>query len=601
MTAYHAPLEDLRFVLDQVVDMAGIAELPGYQEATPDLVAAVLEEAGKMAGELLGPLNHPGDRQGAVYENGVVRTPDGFRDAYRQYVESGWNALPFQPDYGGQGLPWTLAMALQEIWDAANMGFALCPILNQGAVELLQAHASEAQKARYLPKMVSGEWTGTMNLTEPQAGSDVGALRARAEPAGDHYLITGQKIFITYGEHDFTDNIIHLVLARTPDAPAGTRGISLFIVPKVLVNDDGSPGPRNDLRCVSIEHKLGINASPTAVMAYGDGEGAVGFLIGEECQGMAAMFTMMNNARLAVGVQGVAIAERAYQQALAYARERRQGRAIGAPETATTAAIIQHPDLRRLLMTMKAKTEAARALAYLAAASLDRASAAPDSAERLAANTRFALLTPLTKAWCTAVGCEVADLGIQVHGGMGFIEETGAAQHFRDARIAPIYEGTNGIQAIDLVTRKLPLGEGRVVRAHIASLRDIIAGTGASNVTEFGDTAVCLEAAVTALDEATSYLLGKLGHDVTAVLAGASAYTRLFGMTSGAVYLAGGAVKQSRCDAPGAERATALARYYAQNHAVEAPGLARAIVTGGGWASSDAADALTGVLFTEGE
>jgi alkylation response protein AidB-like acyl-CoA dehydrogenase len=437
MTAYAAPLTEMRFVLDEIADLAAVARLPGYEEATPDLADAILEEAGKLAAEVLAPLNQSGDREGATFENGVVRTATGFREAYHRYVESGWNALPFDPDYGGQGLPWTLATAIQEMWNSANLGFALCPMLTQGAVELLQAHGSDAQKALWLPKLISGEWAGTMNLTEPQAGSDVGALKTRAEPRDGHWLITGQKIFITYGEHDLTENIAHMVLARTPGAPAGTKGLSLFLVPKVLVGDDGSLGQRNDLRCVSIEHKLGIHASPTAVLAFGDSGGAVGTLIGEENRGMACMFTMMNNARLAVGLEGVAIAERAYQQALAYARERRQSSALGSADP-TPVAIVRHPDVRRMLMTMKSQIEAMRALIYTTAATLDRAKRAPDEAARARAQTKADLLIPVAKAWSTDLGCEIASLGVQVHGGMGFIEETGAAQYYRDARIAPI-------------------------------------------------------------------------------------------------------------------------------------------------------------------
>ena len=587
MTAYHAPLEDLQFVLDEVVDMAGIAQLPGYQEATPDLVAAVLEEAGKLAGERLGPLNQVGDRQGAVFENGVVRMPEGFGEAYRQYVESGWNALPFAPDHGGQGLPWTLATALQEIWNAANMSFALCPLLNQGAVELLQAHASEAQKARYLPKMVSGEWTGTMNLTEPQAGSDVGALRAKAKPAGDHYLITGQKIFITYGEHDLTDNIVHMVLARTPDAPPGTKGISLFIVPKVLINDDGSLGPRNDLRCVSIEHKLGINASPTAVMAYGDNGGAVGYLVGEENRGMAYMFTMMNNARLSVGVQGLAIAERAYQQALAYARERSQSRELSDGDGAP-AKIIRHPDVRRTLLTMKAQIEAMRAFILYSAATLDRAKRLSDPAERAAAQAELDVLIPVAKAWCTDLGWQIASNGVQVHGGVGFVEETGAAQHYRDARIGPIYEGTNGIQALDLLTRKLLRDNGAAVNQVIEQMRATLNTLDASRAKEITSLRGALGEGIMTLEASSDFLIDLGEQDLRRAAAGASPYLNIFGLVAGCWLLAKGALAASGKLANGAapvnrgflEAKLKTARFYAENIAPAAAFYAAQVING---------------------
>ena len=587
MTAYTAPLEDLRFVLDEVADLAGVAALPGYGEATPDLVAAVLEEAGKMAGELLGPLNRIGDQQGAVFENGVVRTPDGFREAYRQYVESGWNALPFEPDFGGQGLPWTLAMALQEIWDAANMSFALCPLLNQGAVELLQAHGSADQKARYLPKMVSGEWAGTMNLTEPQAGSDVGALRARAEPAGDHYLITGQKIFITYGEHDFTDNIIHMVLARLPDAPAGTRGISLFIVPKLLINDDGGLGQRNDLRCVSLEHKLGIHASPTAVMAYGDNGGAVGYLVGEANRGMAYMFTMMNNARLSVGVQGLAIAERAYQQALSYARERAQSRELTG-ENGAPAKIIRHPDVRRALITMKAQIEAMRALILYSAATLDRAKRLPDEAERARAQVELDVLIPVAKAWCTDLGCQIASSALQVHGGVGFIEETGAAQHYRDARIGPIYEGTNGIQALDLLTRKLLRDGGAGVNQVIERMKETMSALEADRSKEITSLRGALGEGIMTLEASSDFLIDLAEQDLRRAAAGASPYLAVFGLVTGSWLLAKGALAARQLLNSGAapanqrflEAKLKTARFYAENIAPASATYAAQVING---------------------
>ena len=575
---YAAPIGEMRFALDAIAGLPEIARLPGYEEATPDLVSAILAEAAKLAGDVIAPLNHPGDRHGSVFENGVVRTPDGFQDAYRQFVEGGWNALPFDPDFGGQGLPWALATAVQEMWQAANLSFGLCPLLTAGAVELLQAHGSDQQKTDYLAKMISGEWTGTMNLTEPQAGSDVGALKTRAVRNGDHYLITGQKIFITWGEHDCADNIVHMVLARLPDAPEGTKGISLFLVPKFIVNEDGSLGPRNDLRCVSLEHKLGINASPTAVMSYGDSGGAVGYLVGEENQGMACMFTMMNNARLAVGLQGVAIAERAYQQARAFAFERTQSRAIdGGKES---VKIIRHPDVRRMLATMKARTEAARALAYLAAGALDRAKREPDDETRKAAQARLDLLIPLTKAWCTDIGCEVASLGVQVHGGMGFIEETGAAQYYRDARILPIYEGTNGIQALDLLGRKLLRDQGAAVRDLIAELRHGLprADTASPQIAALRPP---LTEAIDCLERTTGWLLQAGAESLAKGAAAATPYQSLAASTLGAWLLARSAVEAAKGDdARFAAAKLKTARFYADNLLGEVKGLSEAVIRG---------------------
>ena len=459
---------------------AGIAELAAserFAAAEPDLVEAIVEGVGALAAGEWAPLNRVGDLEGAVLENGVVRLPDGFAQAYDQYVEQGWNAIASPVEHGGQGLPFTLACNVLENLGTANMAFNLLPMLSVGAIDALENHGSEAQKAKYLPNLVSGAWSGTMNLTEPQAGSDVGALRATATPVseGPHagkYLIQGQKIYITWGEHDLAGNIIHLVLARLPGAPEGTRGISLFLVPKYHVNDDGSLGGRNDLRCVSLEHKLGINASPTCVMSYGDNGECLGELVGAENRGLAAMFTMMNNARINVGNQGVQIAERATQQALAYARERVQSARAGSPDK-TPVAIIEHPDVRRTLVRMKALTEAGRALLYYTAGQVDRG-ALGDAA----AGMRADLLVPMLKAWGTDMGVEVASLGVQIHGGMGFVEETGAAQHYRDARIAPIYEGTNGIQAADLVTRKLGLEGGAVLVGLFDEIARDAAGAG---------------------------------------------------------------------------------------------------------------------------
>ena len=450
MSDYAAPLADIRFALNEVAGLQNILGLSQYEDITSDLVDAVLDEADKFAGGVLAPLHKIGDQQGARLENGVVRMPDGFPEAYKAYVDGGWNGPPFDPAYGGQGLPWVVTTALNEIWGSANLGFSLGPLLTQGAVELLSAHASEEQKEKYLEAMITGRWTGTMNLTEPQAGSDVGALRTKAVKNGDHYLISGQKIFISYGDHEMAENIIHLVLARTEGAPDGIKGISLFIVPKILVNDDGSLGHRNDVRPMSLEHKLGIHASPTAVMGYGENEGAVGYLIGEECRGIQYMFTMMNNARLGVGLQGLSVAERAYQQAVTFAKDRVQMRDAVAGSK-SSVAIAHHPDVRRMLLRMRAQTEAMRCLAYVAAAGLDVANHHPDPEVKASAQERVDLLIPIVKAWSTDLGNEVASTNVQVHGGMGFIEETGAAQLYRDVRIAAIYEGTNGIQSIDLV------------------------------------------------------------------------------------------------------------------------------------------------------
>ncbi|MGQ0663595.1 MAG: acyl-CoA dehydrogenase [Pseudomonadota bacterium] len=583
MSGYTAPIADMIFVLDEIAGLEAIAELPGGEAGARDLVRPMLEEAGRLAGEVLAPLNEVGDRSGSVLENGVVRTPEGFRDAYRKYVAGGWNGMPFDPEFGGQGVPWPLASAVQEMWQSANMSFGLCPLLNQGAVELLQAHGSPAQKRRYLAKMISGEWTGTMNLTEPQAGSDLGAVRTRAVRREDGYRIVGQKIFITYGDHDLADNIVHMVLARIPDAPAGAKGVSLFIVPKLMVGPEGAPGERNDLRCVSLEHKLGIKASPTAVMAYGDGGGAVGELVGEENRGLEYMFTMMNNARLNVGLQGVAIAERAYQQARDYARTRIQSRELGSPKP-EPVAILRHPDVRRMLLTMKALTEAARALAYSAFASLDLARRHVDPDQRRRHQARVDLLTPVVKAWCSDIGVEVASTGIQVHGGMGFIEETGAAQHLRDARIAPIYEGTNGIQANDLVFRKL--GRDQAAAALFAEIDALLAELADAPGDDLAAIGRRLGPGLTALRSATDWLVAKAGRDPRAAAAGAGPYLRQFGLVAGGAALAGSALAAGRKLAAGGrdsgflDAKLATARFYADHILAQAPALLHPIVEG---------------------
>jgi alkylation response protein AidB-like acyl-CoA dehydrogenase len=469
MTAYAPPTQDQLLAIRINAGIEEIAASERFAAAEPDLVEAIVEGVGQFAAGEFAPLNRIGDLEGAVLENGVVRLPDGYREAYQSYVEQGWNAIASPADYGGQGLPFTLACNVLENLGTANMAFNLLPMLSVGAIEALEHHGAEGQKAKYLPNLVSGKWSGTMNLTEPQAGSDLGALRSTATPIedGEHagkFLIQGQKIYITWGEHELADNIIHLVLARLPDAPAGSRGISLFIVPKYHVKDDGSLGPKNDLRCVSLEHKLGINASPTCVMSYGDNGECIGEMVGEPNRGLMAMFTMMNNARINVGNQGVQIGERATQQAIAFAQERVQSARAGSSEK-NPVAIIEHPDVRRMLLRMKALTEGARALLYYCAGQVDRGTLGDEDA-----GNRAEVLVPLLKAWGTDAGVEITGLGIQVHGGMGFIEETGAAQHWRDARIAPIYEGTNGIQAADLVTRKLGLAGGDAVMTLLAEV-----------------------------------------------------------------------------------------------------------------------------------
>lgn len=473
MFPYSAPTKDMIFNVNTVGKMNDLQEMTPFSEATPDMVEAIIEEGGRQASEIAAPLNHSGDIEGSRVENGGVVTPTGFKEAYAHYVEAGWNGLMASTDYEGQGLPFLLAIAVQEAWASANMSLSLCPMLNHGSVEAITHHASDELKDIYLAKMVLGQWTGTMNLTEPQAGSDVGAVSSKAKPLSDgSYAVSGSKIFITFGDHDMAENIIHLVLARTPNAPAGTRGISMFLVPKFLVNDDGSLGADNNVRCVSVEHKLGIHASPTCVMSFGDEGESVGWLVGEENKGMKNMFTMMNHARINVGLQGVAIAERATQHAVAYAKERVQGNAIGMDE-AGPHAIIHHPDVRRMLMTMRAMTDGIRALTYLNASAVDHAHGSSELADKKKWQGLADLLTPITKSFCTDVGVEVSSLGVQVHGGMGFVEETGAAQFYRDARIAPIYEGTNGIQAMDLVGRKFSMDGGVHWQGHLKTMEDI--------------------------------------------------------------------------------------------------------------------------------
>ena len=580
---YQAPLADIEFALKYGAGFSAALEEGLFGDLSMDVVEAVLGEAGRLASEVIAPLNRVGDTIGTTFKDGTVTTAPGWKEAYTTWREAGWNGLAAAEQWGGQALPQSLNIACIEMWNAAAMAFAVGPLLTIAAVDALHAHGSDALKKTYLAKLVSGEWTGTMQLTEPQAGSDVGALRTRADRAPDgSYRIKGQKIFITYGEHDLTDNIIHFVLARLPDAPSGTRGISLFLVPKFLPNADGSPGKRNDVRAHSVEHKLGIHGSPTCTMILGDNEGAVGYLIGEENAGMACMFTMMNRARLAIGVQGVGIAETATQQALAYARERKQGRTPGMKPT-ESAPLIAYPDVKRMLLTMRALTQAARTICYTTALALDRSERLSDPA----AHDRLSLLTPVAKAFSTDIANEVTSLGVQVHGGMGFIEETGAAQLFRDARIAAIYEGTNGIQAIDLVTRKLPFSDA--VTAHFNELRGIVDAVSASNDPAFGWTAVRLSEAIDSLNRATQWLVAQTGTDPDAALAGASPYLRLFGITTGGCYLAQQALTAVRLG-QGAPARLAVARFFAENFAVQAHALERTIVEGApGLIGADAA------------
>lgn len=585
---YRAPVEEMVFTLRHVAGLDAVLAGSGA-EIGPEDATAILEEAGRLASHVIAPLNRAGDRHGTAFADGTVTTPPGWRDAYRAFAAGGWNGVLASPDHGGQGLPHLLAAACTEMWNGASLAFGIGPLLTAGGIEALAAHGSDDLKARYLEKLVSGAWTATMNLTEPQAGSDLSGLRTRAEPSGDgSYRITGAKIYISYGEHDLTDNICHLVLARLKDAPAGTRGISLFLVPKVL--PDGS---RNDLRCSGIEHKLGIHASPTCSMAFGDHGGAIGWLISEENRGLACMFTMMNAARLNVGLQGVGVAEAATQKALSYARERRQGRAPGAAEP--ISAIVAHADVQRMLLTMKAYTAAARGICYLTAQALDAA----HGPEGRSAHDRASLLTPVAKAFSTDIANEVTSLGVQVHGGMGFVEETGAAQLMRDARILGIYEGTNGIQAIDLVTRKLPLNGGATVGAQIAAIRRVAEALLKDGNPGFGHAAARLREGISSLDRATSFLLKALGSNrPQEALPGATPYLRLFALVQGAACLAqaglaaSAALKRGETDPAHAAR-IALARFFAENLLPASGGLEQALLTGGSFAD-DPAFALAG-------
>lgn len=587
MADYSAPLDDIRFVLNHVADLPGLSKLEGYEHAEPEMVDGVLEECARFMQEVVAPLNRVGDENPTAWHpDNTVTTPPGFGEAYKQYVAAGWGGVPFPEAYGGGNFPWLVGIAMQEMLTASNESFSMAPLLTQGAIEALLQHGDEIQQETWLPKMVSGEWSGTMNLSEPQAGSDVGAVRTRAERQEDGtYKITGTKIWISWGEHDMADNIVHLVLARTPDAPPGTKGISCFIVPKFLLNEDGSIGERNSVVCQSIEHKLGIKASPTCVLDY---DNATGYLIGEENRGMAYMFTMMNNARLSVGLQGLAVGDRAYQDARQYAMERQQGRALDG-EPGEQSVIIRHPDVRRMLLTMKSQLEAIRGLIYSTAANIDIADRAPDEATRTAAQERVDLLIPICKGWGTDLGVEITSTAIQVFGGMGYVEETGVAQHYRDARIAPIYEGTNGIQAMDLVGRKLPMRSGGVVKdlfADINATVDDLRNAG-DDYTVIADQ---LAAAVASLSEVTDWLMANGLEDVRNALAAASPYLRMCGIVTGGWMLAQAALAArglAAGDGGGfsedflAAKYT-VARFYATQLLPQAAGLAGAVTAGFG-------------------
>jgi 3-(methylthio)propanoyl-CoA dehydrogenase len=588
MNEYQAPLADMKFVLRELVDRELLAQLPGFGEFTLDLAESVLEEAAKFASGVLSPLNQSGDVQGARWQDGQVLTADGWKQAYDRFVADGWAALSCPLEFGGQNLPRALSALVEEMWNGANVAFALCPMLTRGTVDAIELRGAHALQETYLAKLVSGEWTGTMNLTEPQAGSDLSAVRTRAVPAGGgRYRIDGQKIFITYGDHDLTDNVVHLVLGRIAGAADGVKGISLFVVPKFLVNEDGSAGARNDVHCVSIENKLGIHASPTCVLAYGQNGGALGELVGEENRGLEYMFIMMNAARFSVGVEGVGISERAFQTALAYARERIQSTEAGTRGGARVA-IVHHPDVRRMLLLMKSQTEAMRALAAVVAVALDAARLHPDAAQRDRHQAFADLMIPVVKGWCTENSVEIASLGIQVHGGVGFVEETGAAQYLRDARITPIYEGTTGIQANDLIGRKLARDGGRAAEVLIADMRAAAASAAApaGAAAHLSEIAAALTQAVDALERAVRYVVQTYAQDIRSVSVGAVPLLKLFGIVSGGwQLLRSAAISQERLAAPGADAGfhrakIASARFYADHVLSQAAGLAHSIVHG---------------------
>jgi len=587
MSTYEAPLKDMQFVICELAGLDQVTALPGWQETDQEVVIAILQEASRFASEVLTPLNRVGDQAGVIWKDGNVIMAPGFREAYQSYIDTGWNRLGFEPEYGGQAIPGLVGAAVQEMWKSANLAFSASFQLTQGAIEALLLRGTDDQKRKFLPKMVEGRWTGTMNLTEPQAGSDLAAVRTRAVRQADGtYRIFGQKIFITYGEHDLSENIVHLVLARTPDAPAGVKGISLFIVPKFLVNEDASLGQRNDVWCLSVEHKLGIHGSPTCVMSYGDQEGAVGYLMGEENRGLEYMFIMMNLARLSVGLEGVAIGERAYQQALAYAKTRLQGRDISGGSEAVP--IIRHPDVRRMLLLMKSLTQATRSLAYVVAGGRDLAMRHPDEGYRKRNQAFVDLMTPVVKGWSTETGIEIASLGIQVHGGMGYIEETGAAQHWRDARITTIYEGTTGIQANDLVGRKIIRDRGKTVRAVVDEMRRF-EGELRTNQPNASLESIRDEytRGVDALANAVEHIVANYSVSPKRVMAGAVPFLKLFGIVAGGWQLARGAMVSANRLAEGKgdlgfySGKIATARFFAEHVLATAPGLAHTVVRGG--------------------
>ena len=585
MSDYLAPLRDMQFVLRELAPLDALATLPGGDEVNLDLATAILEEAGKFARGELSPLNVSGDREGARWHDGAVFTARGWREAYARFVEGGWNALSCDPAHGGQGLPRLVSALVEEMWNGANVSFGLCPMLTRGAIEALELRGSAAQKRMYLPKMVSGEWTGTMNLTEPQAGSDLAAVRCKALPQPDgSFRLHGQKIFITYGEHDLTDNIIHLVLARTPNAPEGVKGISLFVVPKFLVNEDGSLGERNDVHCVSIEHKLGIHASPTAVLAFGDKSGAIGWLVGAENRGLETMFIMMNAARFSVGLEGIGLSERATQRAVAYAKGRVQGADSGT-RSGDKVAIIRHPDVRRMLMLMKSRTEAMRALACVVALSMDMARGHPDMATREQQQAFVDLMIPVVKGWSTESAVEIASLGVQVHGGMGFIEETGAAQHLRDARITPIYEGTTGIQAADLVGRKIARDGGQAMRAVIGQMRDVASRLARKDDEALASIATSLGDGIAALERAVQFVVSTYGSDVRQALVGSVPLLELVGIVAGGWQMGRAALVARQRLAEGDDTAFHTAKlhtahFYAHHVLSRASGLSHTVVHG---------------------
>ena len=583
--SYNAPLKDMLFVINELAGLSAINQLPGCEDATTDTVEAVLEENAKFCGNVIAPLNHPSDQKPSYFHDGQVTTADGFKAAFKAFAEAGWQGVQHPVDFGGQGLPKLVATPCIEMLNAGSISFALVALLSDGAIEALLTAGSDAQKATYLEALISGKWTGTMNLTEPQAGSDLAAVRTRAVPQGDGtYKVFGTKIFITYGEHDMAENIVHLVLARTPDAPPGVKGISLFIVPKFLVNADGSLGARNDAHCVSIEHKLGIKASPTAVLQFGDNGGALGTLVGEENRGLEYMFIMMNAARFGVGMQGIGLADRAYQQAVAFARDRVQSRDLaGSPGP---VAIINHPDVRRLLMMMRAQTEAARALAYVGAGISDLAHHHPDADTRAANLALYEYLVPIIKGWSTEMSQDVTRDGVQVHGGMGFIEETGAAQHFRDAKILTIYEGTTAIQANDLVGRKTVRDGGMVAKAILAQVRATEAQLLEAGGADFDAMAVQLKAGSAALEAVVDFMVANIKSDIKGVFAGSVLYLKLAGIVLGGWQMGRAALAAKRLleagEGDGAFYGAkiATARFYADHVLSQASGMRSAIVDG---------------------